>query len=168
LDSVAGELPEISRAHALAFVALAESCKSRQDGPEEGAAWALLEAERPNIHAAFNWAIEQGETDVLVRLWIALGLFWLEHGHLREARDYAQTVLDVVPVEKLDPAVQVDVLGWAFGAFAWVGEPHRAEELARKRMDAAERTGNAKILARAADSLAASLGMNGKPEEALR
>jgi predicted ATPase/class 3 adenylate cyclase len=168
LDSVAGELPEISRAHALAFVALAESCKSREDGPEEAAAWALLEAERPNIHAAFNWAIEQGETDVLVRLWIALGLFWLEHGHLREARDYAQTVLDVVPVEKLDPAVQVDVLGWAFGAFAWVGEPHRAEELARKRMEAAERTGNAKILARAADSLAASLGMNGKPEEALR
>jgi predicted ATPase/class 3 adenylate cyclase len=168
LDALAGELLAIRRVHAFAVLALAESCKSRERGPEEAAAYAVFEAEHPNLRAAFNWAAEHEETDLLVRLWIALGLFLLQRGHVREGKEYSQTVLTVAPVGDLDPAVQVDVLGWAFWAHEFLGEHRRAEELARERVGAAEQTGDAGLLSRAASSLAACIGSKGDTEEALR
>jgi predicted ATPase/class 3 adenylate cyclase len=168
LDALGAELSKVTRAHAMAYLTVAEGCKSQEIGPEASAAYALLEAERPNLRAAFDWAVELQEIDVLVRLWVALGLFWTERGHLHEAKELAQTVLTTVPVEELDPAVQVDVFGWAFWAHETLGEQPQAQELARKRMDAAERSGDAGLLSRAAQTLAASIAMKGDRQEALR
>ena len=54
------------------------------------------------------------------------------------------------------------MLGWAFWMHEGLGEQEQAEELgARRAMEAAERTGDAGLLCRAAGSLAGSLGMRG-------
>ena len=168
LDALDDNAPGARRAHAMAYLALSERCKSQEIGPEAAAAYALLDAERPNLRTAFDWAVELEEIDALVRLWVALGLFWIERGHLHEAKELAQTVLTTVPVDELDPAVQVDVLGWAFWAHETLGEQPQAEDMARRRMDAARQSGDAGLLSRAAQSLAASIAMKGDRQDALR
>jgi predicted ATPase/class 3 adenylate cyclase len=158
---------EARRSHALAYLALAEWGRAQEQGPRRAAAYTLLAAEHPNLRAAFDWAVELEEIDVLVPLWIALGRFWT-YTRLHEARELAQTVVTTAPVDELDPAVQVEVLGWVFGAHESLGEQPQAEEVARRRMAAAERSGDASLLARAAQTLAGSIGASGDREEVLR
>jgi predicted ATPase/class 3 adenylate cyclase len=168
LDALGDDRQGARRTHAMAYLALAERCKSQERGSEGAAAYALLEAERPNLRAAFDWAVELEASDVLVRLWIALGLFWIERGHLREAKELAQTVLTTASVGELEPAVQVDVFGWACWAHIDLGEQPQAEEMARKRMTAAERSGDPGLLSRSAQSLAAVTALGGDPEKTIR
>ena len=129
---------------------MAEKCKSQEGGADESAAYTLLAAERPNLRSAFEWAIERDEIDVLVRLWVALGLFWIKRGHSARGQGIGSAVIAAVPISELDPAVQVDVFGWAFWVYESLGEQRQAEEVARKRMEAAERSGDAALLSRAA------------------
>jgi predicted ATPase/class 3 adenylate cyclase len=167
-DALGDNVPGVRHAHAMAYLSLAERCKSQEKGADGAAAYTLLEAERPNLRTAFEWGVELQETDVLVRLWVALGLFWIQHGHLHEAKELAQTVLTTAPVGELDPVVQVSVYGWAFWVHESLGDEQQAEEMAWKRMDAAERSGDAGLLSRSAQSLAAVTGRRGDSEEAIR
>src|SRR6185295_15589566 len=66
------------------FLALAEEAESKLKGPQQVVWFARLEREHDNLRAALRWAEQQVDTETVLRIGVALYLFWLLHGHARE------------------------------------------------------------------------------------
>jgi predicted ATPase len=64
------------REHARHYLERARAGRAGTRGPEQAAWSAELEAEEENLHAAFEWSLEQGELDALADVGWALWLFW--------------------------------------------------------------------------------------------
>jgi predicted ATPase len=88
-----GEAEEIKRAHAEYFSALAEEADSELKGPDQLQWLQRLEAEHDNIRAALGWALQPGETEVVLRLGDALWWFWSVRGHYSEGRRWLEEAL---------------------------------------------------------------------------
>jgi predicted ATPase/DNA-binding CsgD family transcriptional regulator len=88
-----GEAPEMHRAHAHYYLALAENAEPRMVGPEQTAWLNTLEQEHENLRAALACAAENRDTEVGARLAAALWRFWLTHGHITEGRRWLHTFL---------------------------------------------------------------------------
>jgi predicted ATPase/class 3 adenylate cyclase len=82
----AGATEEMRRRHAMYFLSLAERAdfESRCDPTR----WfERLDADDANLLAAFHWAREVGEADLMLRLASALWGFWLARGHITEGKN---------------------------------------------------------------------------------
>ena len=79
-----GEQAELRRRHATHFLRLAE------DANREHFAEVLphVSAEYENLRSALEWARDQGEDEILLRLVAAVGVFWDWHGFARELRSW--------------------------------------------------------------------------------
>ena len=87
-----GEAEEIKRAHAEYFSALAEEADSELKGPDQLQWLQRLEAEHDNMRAALGWALQPGETEVVLRLGDALWWLWSVRGHYSEGRRWLEEV----------------------------------------------------------------------------
>ncbi|HEY7422233.1 MAG TPA: tetratricopeptide repeat protein [Gaiellaceae bacterium] len=167
LDALGDERTRSRRCHALAYLALAEARSAELNGPDETRASNLLEAERPNLRAGFDWAIQAGENEVLARLWIAMGKFWLnERGHLIEARAYLEPAI-ATATDSQSFEARALVLRNAYWTCAWLGEYDRAESLAEERIKVARASGDARLIAGALSSLSAATGDRGELRRAV-
>jgi predicted ATPase/DNA-binding NarL/FixJ family response regulator len=72
--------------HAAYFVALAERAKTELTGRRQLYWLDRLEREHDNLRAAFAWASERGDGEMLARLGAALWRFWHVRGYLSEGR----------------------------------------------------------------------------------
>jgi predicted ATPase/class 3 adenylate cyclase len=90
---MSGEAEPLRRAHAAAFLALAEQAEPELTGPEQGAWLERLEGEHANLRAALGWTRERGESATGLRLVAALYRFWWTRGHLREGRAWIEGLL---------------------------------------------------------------------------
>jgi predicted ATPase/DNA-binding XRE family transcriptional regulator len=88
-----GEAEEMSRAHALYYLALAESTQPEVSAREPLEWLELLEEEYDNLRAALRWVIRDREADTAARLALALWRFWAERHHLSEGRRWLEAVL---------------------------------------------------------------------------
>jgi predicted ATPase/class 3 adenylate cyclase len=167
LDALGDDLPECRQAHALTYLALAEErTATTVDRRTEAEASDLLEAERPNLRAAFDWAIKEAKEGVLSRLWIAVGAFWLSRMHLREARAYVDSAVATV-TDDLPAEARSLVLRNAFWVYHWLGEDEKSEAVAEERARVARVSGDPRLIAAALSSLAAAASARGESEQAL-
>jgi predicted ATPase/class 3 adenylate cyclase len=166
LDVLGDDAQQTLQAHALAYLALAEARSAELEGPQEAEASDRLEAERPNLRAAFDWAIETGDNDMLARLWIAVGSFWLDRDHLREARAYAEPAL-ATATDQRSAETRTQILRSAFWLYHWLGEDDEADPIAKERMRVARFSGDASLIGPALASLAAAAQARGEFEEAV-
>jgi len=90
--SKAGEAEAVRRRHAEYVVEFAETAEDGLYGPDLAAWSAALEADVDNIRAADDWAVEQDEAELALRLAAALRVFWQQHpseGSRRSERAWA-------------------------------------------------------------------------------
>lgn len=88
----AGETAAVRERHAHYYADLAEESDRRLRGPKQAEALERLDTEGANLRAALDWAAEQGDADVALRLTGALSWYWYlrgrnsqGHGHLAAA-----------------------------------------------------------------------------------
>jgi predicted ATPase len=165
LDALGDDAARSRRAHAVAYLAFAEA-QSARGGPHHTEASDRLEMEQPNLRAALDWSIQAADDDLLARLWIVVGDFWVERGLLREARAYVEPAV-AAATDELSFEDRTQVLRPAFWTYLWLGEQDNAEPVAEERIRVARASGDAKLIAGALSSLAAAAGQRGELERAL-
>ncbi len=74
---VSGEAEKAHNLHLHYFLSLAEQAEQFWDTAQEGEWLTRLEIERGNLNAALSWALDQKETEILLRLNAALLTFWM-------------------------------------------------------------------------------------------
>jgi predicted ATPase len=89
----AGDIADVRERHRDWFMALAERAQQELRGPHQVMWYARLETELDNIRAAFEWSMDQQQTDVAMRLACALGHFWRLAEHTTEGRARLARVL---------------------------------------------------------------------------
>lgn len=81
-----GNADEARRRHAEYFAESAERLDVESRTGDHSAVLARLQDERPNLRAAFEWASERGEGELMLRIAAALWGFWAASGHITEGR----------------------------------------------------------------------------------
>jgi predicted ATPase/transcriptional regulator with XRE-family HTH domain len=132
-----GEGEVIRARHATYFLALAEQAEPQLHGPDARIWFDRLDRELDNLRAALAWAQSSGELELGLRLAVALPVFCEDRGHLREAREWLETltsaVADSETAERLAP-----LEARALAATAWLaflqGDYERAVPLAERSL----------------------------------
>ncbi|MDQ4038360.1 MAG: hypothetical protein M3313_08435, partial [Actinomycetota bacterium] len=127
-----GEGESIRRRHADHFVAFAEAVGSTLwDLADPRPALLRLDAEQDNLRAALVWAAERGEDVMLIRLAVALRVFWWLRGRLGEGRTWVDRA--AIAVGRGD--IPIPLQAAAFLAAGWYarfqGDNERAEMLSQ-------------------------------------
>lgn len=90
----AGEEPGARRRHARFVLRLAEEAAAALNGPDQRAWLARLDAESPELRAALEYSLADGETGgIALRLANALGRWWQIRGAFTEGRGWLARVL---------------------------------------------------------------------------
>jgi predicted ATPase/DNA-binding XRE family transcriptional regulator len=122
-----GEAAPLRRRHAAYYLALAEQAEPHFRGPQQVRWGERLEGELGNLRAALQWALEQGEREIALRLGGALSDFWIQRGHLSEGRGWLDAAL--AHRGEAPAATQANAL-LAAGRLAWLqGDPAAATPL---------------------------------------
>jgi hypothetical protein len=83
----------VRRRHAELFLALAEDIEIRSRSGDQPALFELLDADNANLRQAVEWAREQGEAELELRLVTALWSYWLARGQIAEGRRWLEDAL---------------------------------------------------------------------------
>ncbi|HEX2035805.1 MAG TPA: tetratricopeptide repeat protein, partial [Chloroflexota bacterium] len=115
-----GEGAGVRARHAAFCLALAERADRESHGPAHGAWLRRLDAEQDNLRLALEWAAEQEEAELGLRLGAALGWFWQARGYASEGRARLARLLALPGVaERVRPGVRAAALR-AAAKVAWV------------------------------------------------
>ncbi len=102
----------IRGAHASYFLFIAEETERNSS---HGTRWIdRLEQEHDNLRAALQWLIEREESEIALRLSVAIWKFWRIRGHLSEGRQWLEKIL-AMSSQKEMPYLHAKVLlaaGW--------------------------------------------------------
>ena len=154
------DLDGARRRHAEYYAALAVRARDQLDGPAQLTVLDRLEAEHDNLRAALAWSLEtpvareagEGERAVIgLRLVQALTLFWYQHGHATEGRQWLQRALDLASAAGGAPLAGVTHgLGVLMDA---QGEPDAARRLFERSLAIWRELGDRDMQARELNSL---------------
>jgi predicted ATPase/class 3 adenylate cyclase len=116
-----GEVQEIRRRHAEAFVRLAEQAEPAMITAKRAEWLDRLERDHDNFRAAHDWCIAGKESALAFRLLTALWRFWQMRGHLVEATSLAEEVLTLSGPEDRS-TLRAKALQAAGGIAYWSGD----------------------------------------------
>ena len=88
-----GDGEAVRRRHAGFYLVLAETAEPGLLGPQQREWLERLDAERDNIRAALDWALDAGEAEVGLRIAAALWRFWQVRNHVQEGRERMEDLL---------------------------------------------------------------------------
>lgn len=147
------DAPALARRHSNHFALLAEqACAGMKSGDQ--AHWIhRLEAERGNLAAALDWAVE-AEPAAALRMAVALAQFWYVRGHLSEGRAGLRRALAASRAAECDPATQARALNSMAILSAAQGDPGAALATAHEAVGLWRGLGDTEALAAALNSLA--------------
>jgi predicted ATPase/class 3 adenylate cyclase len=103
-----GEGELLRQRHANYFVALAEEAEPEILAADQIVWLERLEAERDNFRAALGWSLEQGDTELALRLIGSLRRAWVARGHLSETRRWLEAAF--APSAAVPPQVEAKAL----------------------------------------------------------
>lgn len=135
------ETTAIGRRHALAYRALAEAASSHLPGSDQLGWLDRLTVEHDNLRAAIDWAIETGDTELGLRLGVALWRFWQLRGHLEEGLAQMTHILEMPGADAPSPWRMRAIEGTA-GLYYWRGDGPRADALYRTQLELAKMLGD--------------------------
>ena len=92
---LSGEAEITHNLHRDYFLSLAEQAERYWDTAQEGRWLQHLEFERANLHAALHWALEQDQTQILLRFNGALMTFWMYKSPIAEAEKWLEISLSL-------------------------------------------------------------------------
>jgi predicted ATPase/DNA-binding CsgD family transcriptional regulator len=110
-----GETEAIHRRHAEFFLALAEVPKPELEEAQQESWLERLEEEHDNFRVALSWTLEQGGTELALRLGAALGEFWYIRGYLSEGRRWLEEALangDTPSVARVRTLAKASWIAW--------------------------------------------------------
>ena len=90
-----GERNDVRDRHLHFFVAIAEDAAPRLEGGEQDTQAALLDLDRQNLRAAFDWAHERGDADNACRLVASLFWLWIIRGHMGEQQKLSRMAFEL-------------------------------------------------------------------------
>ncbi|HEX6507897.1 MAG TPA: tetratricopeptide repeat protein, partial [Chloroflexota bacterium] len=154
---------EILGNHARYYLSLAEETASRIDGEEQRAWFNRLEVERDNLRVALQWARENGDVDVGLRLAIALQGFWMVRGPLSRGRRWLE---GFAAGDKGSRALQAAALSAAGRLAAAEGRRRESTELIERSLVLYRELGDRRGAAEAVGWLPMSWHMLGEAERA--
>jgi tetratricopeptide (TPR) repeat protein len=79
--------------HAAYYLELAEASEPALRGPQQQLWLVLLKEEHNNLRAALQWALDNQDAELALRLASSLWRYWWMHGHLSEGRDWLEKAL---------------------------------------------------------------------------
>jgi predicted ATPase/class 3 adenylate cyclase len=151
---------DIRRRHAGFFLDLAERAEPELTGADQVRWLDALEAEHDNFRSALAWAAEH-ELNVALRMGGALWRFWQFRGHLREAAERLEAVLE--RPGPWDPAARAKALEGAGGVTYWMGDFARARRRYEECLDIRLELGEPRAIAEAKYNLSFAHGIAPKP-----
>ncbi|MCB0166543.1 MAG: tetratricopeptide repeat protein, partial [Anaerolineae bacterium] len=113
-----GELQILQRAHANYYLTLAEAVESHWDSPSSDAANEQLDREYHNLRAALQWARDNGESLLGLKLAGELWRFWRRRGYISEGRAWLADLLALAG-DSPDPAL-IEARLRALNGAAWL------------------------------------------------
>jgi tetratricopeptide (TPR) repeat protein len=119
-----------------------------------------LEAEHDNLRAAMAWAVEH-ELDMALRMGGSLWRFWQFRGHLREAGERLEALLDRPGPS--DPEARAGALEGAGGVAYWMGDFPVARRRYEECLEIRQRLGQKRGIAEAKYNLSFAHGIAPKP-----
>ncbi|HYZ10630.1 MAG TPA: adenylate/guanylate cyclase domain-containing protein [Actinomycetota bacterium] len=161
------ELPdadEIRRRHARFFLALAERAEPELTGPDQVRWLDALEAEHDNFRAALAWAAGH-DLDTALRMGGALWRFWQFRGHLREALERLEGILE--RPGPWDEEARARALEGAGGVAYWMGDFARAGRRYEECLAIRVKLGKPRGIAEAKYNLAFAHGISPGPTQDL-
>ena len=128
-----GELPALRRAHALTYLAQAESEARHLPGRGQQTRLTRLTEDHDNLRAAMAWAIVTEDADVALRFAAAMWRFWQLRGHLDEGHRLVTALLGVPGADR-DDSLRMRAVEAAGGIAYWRGDrqataDHYADQL---------------------------------------
>jgi non-specific serine/threonine protein kinase len=136
LLEASGEGEDVRRRHALISMALAERVGPAVEGPDPRSAIVLLSGDDANLRTALAWAVAAGETEIALRLLVALHDYGDMHSRFRQSSEWAERALALrgeTPV-----GLRIEAMFWGAIAHHHAGNYDRACVLADAILTTAE------------------------------
>ena len=162
--AASGEDAAVQRRHAEWYFALAEQAEPELTGDKQAPWFAILDAEHDNLRAALDCLASAGESELALRLAIALTRFWYVRGHLAEAR--ARLGQSLAEGGEQTPALRRRALTAAASLALLQGDYAAATALAEVSLAVARATAEPRYVANALSNLGAIVLAAGDHERA--
>jgi len=108
-----GEIPQLQRAHALYYLNLVEQADDQEDEYLSPAKIESLRRDYPNHKAAIQWALENRESEIGLRLIAVLWNFWNHSTYQQEGRQITQAALEQTATLRVAARARVlRFVGW--------------------------------------------------------
>jgi predicted ATPase/class 3 adenylate cyclase len=149
----AAEAEAIERRHADHFLAMAERAAPELTGSRQAAFLDALAADHDNLRRAIERSAARGWPEVALGLGAALWRFWQVRGHLREARERLNAIVQL-PGAAEHPRALAGALS-ALGSVAyWIGDVRDAEAAYQRAITLVRGIGDQRALAEETYNLA--------------
>lgn len=148
LDASA-DLEALARRHALVYLEFVESIAPALTGADGRRAIDRVEVDHDNVRAALEWAVAGNETAIALRFIVATWRFWQRRGHLVEARRRVDAVVAMPGVAEQSDSLQSQAFLAAAGITYWQADTHATYQYSERALDAAERSGEKRLIAQA-------------------
>jgi predicted ATPase len=140
------ERHELARRHGAYFTRAAEVMAGAQSWPSNPETFGELDVDLANLRAALAWTHMATETDLCLRLGIALSRFWIDRGHRHDACGWLETAqLGDVSVSPALRAAALEAAGLL--AYFVVTDPDQAEQYYTQSLALHRELGNAQRVA---------------------
>ncbi|MDP9265703.1 MAG: diguanylate cyclase [Chloroflexota bacterium] len=156
-----GDLFELARRHAAAYVAVAERNAAELTSAASGQRLDRMEREHDNLRAAMEWAI-RNDAATAMRLGFAMWRFWHMRGHLEEGRGVIERVLSV-PDDAVPQGLRAKALEAAGGTAYWQGDIDAARRFYDRALELSRASGERHEVANALYNLSFSYTLPDAP-----